>query len=350
MDIQKLLKITVDAGASDLHLTVGVHPTIRLHGGLMPLGDFPILTGEDTQKLAFNMLTPDQRQKFEENLELDFSHYEEGITRVRVNLYYQKEGIGIAIRVIPTQIPSPEEIDLPSEVMNLTNLRNGLVVVTGPTGTGKSTTLAVLIDKINREESSHILTVEDPIEFVYSNKRSIVNQREVGAHTKSFANALRHALRQDPDVILVGEMRDLETISATLTIAETGHLAFATLHTNDAAQTIDRIIDVFPSHQQQQIRIMLAAVLRGVICQQLIPCRDGTGRVVAREILLCDQAIANLIREGHTPQIYSEIQTGGSRGMRTMEADVKRLLREGRITTDAAFKAVSHPQALKDIL
>jgi twitching motility protein PilT len=349
MDIRELLEMTVAREGSDLHLTVGVPPTIRLYGELVPLGDFPPLTKENTRDLAFAMLSPEQQEKFEKELELDFSYNVENVARFRVNLYWQKEAVGAAIRVIPTIIPSPEEIGLTPEVVNLANLRNGLILVTGPTGTGKSTTLAALIDKINRESAKHILTIEDPIEFVYTNKMSIINQREVGAHTWSFANALKHALRQDPDVILVGEMRDLETIAATLTIAETGHLAFATLHTNDAPQTIDRIIDVFPPHQQQQIRTVLAAVLRAVICQQLIPRRDGLGRVVAREILLCTPAIANLIRDGRTPQIYSEIQTGASKGMRTMEADVKKLLAEGLITPEAAARAVSHPEALVDV-
>ena len=346
MDIKELLQMTVAREGSDLHLTVGVPPAIRLYGGLVRLGDFPPLSAENTQELAFSMINDEQKDKFEKERELDFSYNVEGIARFRVNFYWQKEGIGLAVRVIPAVIPEPDEIGLTPEVINLANLRNGLVLVTGPTGTGKSTTLAALIDKINRESAKHILTIEDPIEFVYTNKKSIINQREVGSHTKTFGSALKHALRQDPDVIMVGEMRDLETIAATLTIAETGHLAFATLHTNDAPQTIDRMIDVFPPHQQQQIRTVLAAVLRGVICQQLLPRKDGLGRAVAREVLLCNQAIANLIREGRSHQIYSEIQTGTSKGMRTMESDVKKLLQEGIISPEVAMRAVTHPEAL----
>lgn len=346
MRIHQFLKLAVEKDASDLHLTAGFLPALRIRGELFFLEDFPSLKNEDTRELAFSMITPEQKEKFEKEFELDFSYSLEGLGRFRVNLYLQKDGVGIAIRAIPSKIPTPGEIGLPSEVINLTNLRNGLILVTGVTGSGKSTTLAALINKINEEKPCHILTVEDPIEFVYPHKKAIINQREVGANTKSFASALKYALREDPDIALVGEMRDLETISAALTIAETGHLVFTTLHTLDAAQSVDRIINVFPSHQQQEIRTVLGGVLRAVICQQLLPSKDGKGRIAAREILFNTYAIANLIREGKIPQMYSAIQTGRSLGMMTMDSDVVRLFREGVISRDIAEKAVTNPKEL----
>ncbi|MFH1900716.1 MAG: type IV pilus twitching motility protein PilT [Candidatus Omnitrophota bacterium] len=346
MRIHQFLKLAVEKDASDLHLTAGFLPALRIRGELFFLEDFPSLKNEDTRELAFSMITPEQKEKFEKEFELDFSYSLEGLGRFRVNLYLQKDGVGIAIRAIPSKIPTPGEIGLPSEVINLTNLRNGLILVTGVTGSGKSTTLASLINKINEEKPCHILTVEDPIEFVYPHKKAIINQREVGANTKSFASALKYALREDPDIALVGEMRDLETISAALTIAETGHLVFTTLHTLDAAQSVDRIINVFPSHQQQEIRTVLGGVLRAVICQQLLPSKDGKGRIAAREILFNTYAIANLIREGKIPQMYSAIQTGRSLGMMTMDSDVVRLFREGVISRDIAEKAVTNPKEL----
>lgn len=346
MQIQEFLKLAVEKDASDLHLTAGFLPALRIRGELFFLEDFPSLKNEDTRELAFSMITPEQKEKFEKEFELDFSYSLEGLGRFRVNLYLQKDGVGIAIRAIPSKIPTPGEIGLPSEVINLTNLRNGLILVTGVTGSGKSTTLAALINKINEEKPCHILTVEDPIEFIYPHKKAIINQREVGSNTKSFASALKYALREDPDIALVGEMRDLETISAALTIAETGHLVFTTLHTLDAAQSIDRIINVFPSHQQQEIRTVLGGVLRAVICQQLLLRKDGKGRIAAREILFNTYAIANLIREGKIPQMYSAIQTGRSLGMMTMDSDVVRLFREGVISRDIAEKAVTNPKEL----
>lgn len=346
MHIDELLKLCVEKGASDLHITVGHPPIIRLHGALIPLEGYSYLKSKEVEELAFSMVTSQQKEVFEKELELDFSYSVENLGRFRGNFYWEKKGIAIAIRVIPARIPAPEEIGLTKEVINLTSLRNGLILVTGPTGSGKSTTLAALIDKINTDKACHILTIEDPVEFVYDSKKAIINQREVGAHTESFAQALKHALREDPDVVLVGEMRDLETISATLTVAETGHLVFSTLHTVDAGKTVDRIIDVFPPYQQQQIRIMLAGVLRGVICQQLIPRKDTEGRVAAREILFVTPAVANLIREGNTFQIYSAIQLRRSLGMRTMDEDIKRFFREGIISREAAEKAISDPKLL----
>ena len=346
MKIDELLKLTVEKDASDLHVTVGIPPTIRLFGELVALDGFPPVTSKDTEEIAFGMISPQQKEKFEKELELDFSYNVKDLCRFRANLYWQKEGIGLAIRVISSKIPLPEEIGLSQGVIDFTNLKNGLVLVTGPTGSGKSTTLASLINKMNLEKSCHILTIEDPIEFVYSHNKAMVNQREIGVHTKSFAQALKHALREDPDIILVGEMRDLETISATLTIAETGHLVFATLHTLDAAQTVDRIIDVFPPYQQQQIRVMLASVLKGVVCQQLLPRQDKQGRVAAREVLIANRAISNLIREGKAYQIYSAMQTGGSIGMKTMDVDVRKLLKEEKISREVADNAVSNPDAL----
>lgn len=346
MKIDDLLKVTVAKKASDLHIVVGRSPIIRLNGELILLEELSPLHSNDVKELAYSMITSYQKERFEKDFELDFSYSIEGLSRFRGNLFYQKDGIGIAIRVIPSKIPSPRDIGLTQEVINLTNLRNGLVLVTGPTGSGKSTTLAALIEAINNEHSCHILTVEDPIEFTYESKKAMVNQRELGAHTKSFAEALKHSLREDPDVVLVGEMRDLETISAALTIAETGHLVFATLHTIDAPHTVDRIIDVFPPYQQQQIRAMLAGVLKGVVCQQLIPRLDTGGRVAAREILFITLAVANLIRDGNTHQIYTSIQTGRGLGMRTMDDDVQRLFKEGVISREAAIKAGCNPAVL----
>ncbi len=338
MDITSLFKQAIEKEGSDIHLTVGLPPTMRQHGELMPINGATALTDSDTRNLAYSIINEDQKSEFENERELDFSHYVEGLGRFRVNLYWQQDKIGMAVRAIPSLIPAPADIGLSQEVVNLTGLKNGLVLVTGPTGSGKSTTLASLINHINSTSSKHILTIEDPIEFVYQNDKSMINQREVGADTKSFSSALKSALREDPDVILVGEMRDLDTISATLTIAETGHLAFATLHTNDAAQTIDRVIDVFPPHHQQQIRMMLSVVLRGIICQQLLPRKDGNGRVAAREILFADSAIANMIREGQTPQIYSRIQTGGEQGMQTLDSEIQRLYKEDIISAEIAEK------------
>ena len=341
MDIKAILYEAVRKGASDLHITVGLPPTLRWMGKLVCLGQTP-LSANDTETLAAGLMTQDQETKLYQTRELDFTYALEDSHRFRVNIYFQRGHIGIAVRMIPQEIPSPQEIELTPEVVALTHLKNGLVLVTGPTGSGKSTTLAALINHINKNYNKHIITIEDPVEFVYKNEKSMINQREVGSDTHSFGNALKSVLREDPDVILVGEMRDLETITATLTIAETGHLAFATLHTNDVSQTIDRIIDVFPPHQQSQIRMVLSVVLKGIICQQLLPTADGSGRVAAREILFCDTAIGNIIREGKTQQIASRIQTGGGLGMRTLDADIQRLLEANLISYETAQEYSTH--------
>jgi len=340
MQIVEVLKTAFELNASDIHISAGVPPLYRIAGRLTP-SQFSAVTAHDSKELAYSMMTEEQKALFEKEWELDCSYAILGACRFRVNLYLEKDGIGIAARVVPSKIPTPEDIDLAPAIKNFTKLRNGLVLVTGQTGSGKSTTLAVLIDLINRERSCHIVTVEDPIEFTYTNQKSIVHQREINAHTHSFANALKHLLRQDPNVILVGEMRDLETIATAITIAETGHLVFATLHTLDAAQTIDRIIDVFPPYQQQQIRTMLSGTLKGVVAQQLLPRADGKGRISAREIMVVNNAIANLIRKGETHQIYNAIQTGSQLGMITMEQAVNALLKRGLITQEVVAAAVS---------
>lgn len=336
MNLNDILIKAVGQQSSDIHLTAGLPPMIRHVGELIPLDGFNALTSEDTQNLAFSVINDDLKQQFQKSRELDFSYSIDNCARFRVNLYWQKEIIGIAIRVIPSVIPKAEDIGLSEKILELTNLKSGLVLVTGQTGSGKSTTLATMINDINQHQSKHILTIEDPIEFVYPHQKSMVNQRQVGVDTPSFSSALKHALREDPDVILVGEMRDLETISATLEIAATGHLAFATLHTMNVAQTIDRIIDVFPPHQQQQIRMGLSTVIRGIICQQLLPAVDGQSRVAAREVLIGDFAISNMIREGQTQQIMSKIQTSGAQGMCTMETSITQLLNAGKISPETA--------------
>ncbi|MGH2691161.1 MAG: type IV pilus twitching motility protein PilT, partial [Actinomycetota bacterium] len=325
LPIGELLRIVIARGASDLHLTMGAPPVIRLHGHLVRLVEYPVLEARMLRRGLYGILTQRNRDRFEENWELDFSHTMPGEGRFRVNLYLQRDAVGAAFRLIPGEIPKIRDLGLPEQIGSFAKLNRGLVLVTGPTGSGKSTTLAALVDVINRSRDVHVMTVEDPIEFVHEHNHSVINQREVGTDTKSFASALRHVLRQDPDVILVGEMRDLETIATALTAAETGHLVFATLHTQDASQTVDRVIDVFPPHQQQQIRIQLAASLQGIVVQQLMPVRQGGGRVVATEVLMATPAIRNLIREAKTHQIYSAIQAGGQFGMQTMDASLARL-------------------------
>lgn len=337
-DVQQLLcDIANDPLISDLHLTVNSRPIVRTTGELRPYMKYPaILTAQDLSEIARSLMDEDQYRVFQEKGEYDFSYSIQETGRFRVNAYHQRGAVGLALRVIPNRIPSMEELGLPEVIHELALRQNGLVLCTGPTGSGKSTTLASMLDLINRTRSCHILTLEDPIEYLHTHKKSLIHQREVGADTKNFSNGLRAALRQDPDVILVGEMRDLETISIAVEAAETGHLVFATLHTNDAAGTIDRIIDVFPPNQQQQIRTQLAAVLQGVIAQQLVKRSDRPGRVAAVEVMVANPAIRNLIREGKSHQIYSAMQTGAKFGMQTMDAALARLCREGIITAEEA--------------
>ena len=342
LDIAEVLGVMLDLGASDLHLTTGAHPTVRMRGELSPLEDYPKLVPQVLQRVLYAILTQKQREKFEEVLELDFAYSLPGKARFRVNIYRQRESLGAAFRMIPYEIKPLETLGIPPSVSNFAGLARGMVLVTGPTGSGKSTTLASLVDLANRTRAEHIMTVEDPIEFLHRHKKCLVNQREVGEDTKSFANALKHVLRQDPDIILVGEMRDLETISVALTAAETGHLVYATLHTQDAAQTIDRVIDVFPPGQQQQVRTMLAGAIQGIVCQTLCKTADGKGRVVATEVLVATPAIRNLIREGKTHQIYSAMQAGAQHGMHTLDQHLAELVRTGRITYEHGLEKCHH--------
>jgi twitching motility protein PilT len=344
LPLDEALAAMVREGASDLHLTVGATPMIRKSGSLRALDGFAILTGEALQRSLFAILTQRQRETFEAELEFDFAYAVRGVSRFRVNLYKQRDSIGAAFRVIPYEIKPLEDLGVPPVVGNFAGMPRGLVLVTGPTGSGKSTTLAAIVDLANRTREDHIMTVEDPIEFLHRHKKCLINQREVGADTHSFAAALKHVLRQDPDIILVGEMRDLETISVALTAAETGHLVFATLHTQDAAQTIDRIIDVFPSHQQSQVRTQLAGTIQGVVCQTLCKRADSPGRVVATEILLATAAIRNLIREGKTHQIYSAMQAGAQQGMHTLDQHLADLVKTGKITYETGLEKAHHAE------
>jgi twitching motility protein PilT len=349
LHLNTLLQRVVELGGSDLHLTVGIHPRVRINGQMADMAEFPIMNGSEVRRMIFAVLTQKQRERFEEELELDTSHSVPKLGRFRVNVFIQRDSVGAVLRVIPYEIVPLEKLGMPSVVAGFADLPRGLVLVTGPTGSGKSTTLATLIDTINTSRAGHIMTVEDPIEFLHKHKRSVVNQREVGQDTHSFSSALRHVLRQDPDVILVGEMRDLETISTAITAAETGHLVFGTLHTQDAPQSVDRIIDVFPAHQQSQIRVQLASAIQGIVTQQLIPRANGQGRVAAAEVLVATPAIRNLIREGKTHQIYSAMQAGGKYGMITMDMSLAGLVRSGEITMAAAVERCAHEDALRRI-
>jgi twitching motility protein PilT len=350
IDFAELLLEVVDRRASDLHLTAGSPPMVRVRGRLTAVDGYPTLTPTDTREIVYSILSNDQRQKLETNWQLDFAYQIPGRARFRVNAYFQRAALGAAFRLIPFEIAPLESLGLPPAVAEMASRPRGLVLVTGPTGSGKSTTLASLIDVINETREEHIMTIEDPIEFLHRHKRCIVNQRELGSDATTFAEALKAALRQDPDVILVGEMRDMETISTAITAAETGHLVFATLHTQDAPQTIDRIIDVFPGFQQGQVRTQLAIGLQGVVTQQLLPTADGAGRCVAAEVLVPTPAVRNLIREGKTHQIYSTMQTGGAQGMQTMDAALAGLVRNGRITRQLAESRSSTPEELRRLL
>ena len=350
MDMHKLLKILAEKKASDLHITANSTPKIRIDEKLIDV-DKTVLTSGDTKNLAYSILTKEQIAAFERDKELDFSFEIVGLSRFRMNIFLQRCNVGIAIRTIPYEIMSFEECGLPIDVAkSFCGKPKGLVLVTGATGMGKSTTLASMVDFINRERDCHIITIEDPIEFVHKNKKAIIDQREIYQDTHSFTSALKHVLRQDPDVILIGEMRDLETIESALIIAETGHLVFATLHTSDSVQTINRIIDVFPAHQQQQIRTQLSFVMLGVLSQQLIPRKDSTGRALATEILVITPAIRSMIREAKIHQIYSSIQTGQKEGMRTMNQALYDLYRNGDITYEAAFSRSTDPEGLSRLL
>jgi twitching motility protein PilT len=349
MDLVDILVEVLEREASDLHITVGSPPIIRVSGQLVAL-DYPSLTHNDTRDLIYSILSQDQRQRLENEWEIDFSYSVPGRARFRVNAYFQRNSMGAAFRLIPAVIKSVDELMLPQSLHNMASKPRGFVLVTGPTGCGKSTTLAALIQEINHTREEHIMTIEDPIEFLYRHEKSIVNQREVGTDTKSFNRALKSVLRQDPDVILVGEMRDNETMQTALTAAETGHLVFATLHTQDAPQTIDRIIDVFPPHQQGQIRVQLAATLMGICTQQLLPVIQGNNRVPACEVLIPTPAVRNLIREAKTHQIYSVIQTGSQFGMQTMDASLADLVRRGVVRKDVAIRKSSNPDEIERLI
>lgn len=333
--LDDLLKETCERGSSDLHLTVGLPPVVRVDGSLTHL-DYRPLSPNDTQRLIFDILTNDQVQWFETTRELDFSYGVKAVGRFRVNVYKQRGSVGAALRSIPDRIPTFEQLNLPPILRDLSRKHSGLILVTGPTGSGKSTTIACMIDTINSERPVHIMTMEDPIEYLHRHKKGMVNQRELRTDTDSFDNALRAVLREDPDVILIGEMRDLETIQAALTLSETGHLVFGTLHTRNAPQTVDRVVDVFPPHQQEQIRVQLSNSLEGVVAQQLLP-RIGGGRIAAIEIMVATSAIRNLIREGKTHQIYSALETGAQYGMQTMDKVLADMHRSGMVTQEEAM-------------
>jgi twitching motility protein PilT len=336
LDINEMLEEVIKRGASDLHITVGVPPVLRINGVLERM-DLPRLTSNDTREMVYSILTARQRETLETTLEFDLSYSVPGSARFRVNAYFQRNSVGAAFRIIPYRIKTVEELMLPMVVKEFARLPRGFILVTGPTGQGKSTTLASIMDLINSTREEHIITIEDPIEFLHLHKKCIVNQREVGSDTHSFANALKYALRQDPDIILVGEMRDLETIATALTAAETGHLVFATLHTQDAPQSIDRIIDVFPTFQQAQVRLQLASTLQAIVTQQLVPTKDRRSRVPAVEVMIATSAIRNMIRDARVHQIYSAMQSGGQLRMQTMDASLAALYRAGQVTYETGL-------------
>jgi len=350
LDLQSILAHVTEVGGSDLHVKGSSAPRVRVNGDLRPIPDLPLLNGSQIRQMVYSILTQKQREKFENELELDTSYALPGQGRFRVNVFLQRDSVGCVMRAIPYDVIDFDSLGVPAAVKTWAFLPRGLVLITGPTGSGKSTTLASLIDIVNRERSVHIMTVEDPIEFLHDHKRSLINQREVGEDTHSFASALKHVLRQDPDVILVGEMRDLETISTALTAAETGHLVFATLHTQDAPQSIDRVIDVFPAHQQQQVRVQLASALQGICTQQLVPTRDGQTRAIACEVMVATPAVRNLIREGKTHQLYSVLQAGGRYGMVTMDMSLVQLVRNGRISLDMALERCGNEEDLRRLM
>lgn len=348
--LSQLLKTMVEQSGTDLHITTNSPPQVRIHGKLIPL-KLPPFNPTDTKKLIYAILNDSQKQRFEEQLELDFSFGIKNLARFRANVFYQRGAVAGAFRLIPYEIRNFNTLGIARAVEDLCGLPRGLILVTGPTGSGKSTTLAAMLDKINAERSEHIITIEDPVEYLHSHKRCIVNQREVHTDTKSFSRALRAALRQDPDVVLVGEMRDLETVETALTIAETGHLTFATLHTNSAIQTINRIIDIFPAHQQTQIRTQLSFVLEGVVCQSLLPTANGKGRCLAMEVLVPNAAVRNLIREDKIHQIYATMQTGQLKhGMQTFNQSLATLYFQGKISRETAVARSSNKDELIDMM
>jgi twitching motility protein PilT len=349
LDFAEVLLQVIERKASDLHITAASPPMVREKGHLSPL-DFPSLSSQQTREIVYSILSNDQRQKLETDWQVDLAYSIPNKARFRVNAYIQRAAVGAAFRLIPDEMPAFDSLGLPPVLRDFTKKPRGFILFTGPTGSGKSTSLAALIDLINEERRDHIMTIEDPIEFLHRHKNCIVNQRELGSDAKSFALALKAALRQDPDVILVGEMRDLETISTALTAAETGHLVFATLHTQDTAQTVDRIVDVFPPSQQHQVRVQLSVALQGIVTQQLLPTADGVGRIVAAEVLIPTPAVRNLIREGKTHQIYSALQTGGSHGMQTMDTALAELVRQHKITRELAEQQSSSPEELRRLM
>ncbi|MBD5519732.1 MAG: type IV pilus twitching motility protein PilT [Lachnospiraceae bacterium] len=345
--IEEIMKTANDAGASDVHITVGVPPKMRVNGKLITM-DYPKMMPADTMEITLGIMNESQREKFEERGEFDMSFSIPELGRYRVNAYKQRGSAAMALRLVGTVVPSPEVLGVPSSVINLYERKRGLILVTGPTGSGKSTTLAAIIDKINNNRDAHVITLEDPIEYLHQHKMAMVNQREIGLDSQSYANALRAALREDPDVILVGEMRDFETISVAITAAETGHLVLSTLHTIGAASTVDRVIDVFPPHQQQQIRVQFANVLEAVISQQLIPTMDGQGRVAAFEVMHANHAVRNLIREGKSHQLVSVMQTNRKMGMVTMDESITQLFYEGKIDREMAIQFAVDPDGMQN--